>query len=308
MSELQEQKPSRKPFLSIVITLLIVLIGFQLVGPLIGMIVAYPFYPGDHLAFAEAIKDPFDHPEFKVTLLVMQGMGTFFGMIILPLFFLRSQQRGLGSLFQGYSYALPFLLVVLVVIVFMGVNSVFIDWNRNISFPGDDWAREIEENLAKGTEYLTNFSSPSDFVLAFVVIAVLPALGEEIVFRGMVQNDLLRATRNPHLAIWVAAILFSAFHVQFFGFVPRMLLGALFGYLYYWSGNLWYPVTAHFVNNGFTIIALYLHQKGLLGFDIEDTSIQTPWQAVVFSALCTGLLLYGFKNFYNHNPKSDIPD
>jgi uncharacterized protein len=268
---------------------------------------AYPFYPGNAMDFAKAMEAPFTHPEFKNSLLLMQGFGTFFGMIVLPYFLLKRQGRSLPEFFQTYWYSRPVILVIILVIVFMGVNSLFIEWNQNLRFPGDEWARKIEETLAEGTKFLTQFDSIWDLVIVFIVIAVVPAIGEEIVFRGMIQNDFYRATGNIHVAIWVSAILFSAIHIQFFGFVPRMLLGALFGYLYYWSGNLWLAVIAHFVNNGFTVIGLYLFQKGIIDVDLEKTS-STPWQAIVFSAVCTVILLYTYKNFYNNNPKSDIPD
>src|SRR5690606_9164914 len=134
-------------------------------------------------------------------------------------------------------------------------------------------------------------------VLAFVVVVVLPAIGEEIVFRGMIQNDFYRATRNAHLSIWITAILFSAIHLQFYGFFPRMFLGALFGYLYFWSGNLWMPVLAHFVNNGFTLISLYLYDKVVIPIVVDNTQ-PSVWQ-VLFSAVFSAFLMYAFKNFYN---------
>jgi hypothetical protein len=146
---------------------------------------------------------------------------------------------------------------------------------------------------------MTQFSSIGEFVLAFVVIAILPAIGEEFVFRGMVQPQLFKATRNIHIAIWTSAILFSAFHLQFFGFVPRMLLGALFGYLYYWSENLWMPMFAHFVNNGFSVIMLYLNQKGVVDVDVESTDVVAPWPAILVFALISGGLLFYFKNFFD---------
>jgi uncharacterized protein len=139
-----------------------------------------------------------------------------------------------------------------------------------------------------------------------IVIGVLPAIGEEIVFRGIIQNQLFRATHNKHVAIWIAAILFSAIHFQFFGFVPRMLLGALFGYLYYWSGNLWMSVIAHFANNGFSVLAMYFYQKGAIGFDVEDTE-SVPAHFVIFSALLTaGLLFYFYKYYQNRNLKTTL--
>jgi membrane protease YdiL (CAAX protease family) len=135
-------------------------------------------------------------------------------------------------------------------------------------------------------------------LVGMFVIAVLPAVGEELVFRGIVQRRLYTLVRNPHVAIWTAALAFSAIHVQFFGFFPRLLLGALFGYLYYWSGNLWYPIFAHFVNNGFTLLMLYLHQQGSVEMDIE--SIETvSWSVALISLVSSGALLYFFRQHAN---------
>lgn len=233
----------------------------------------------------------------------MQGFGALIGLILIPVLFLRKQGRPAVDLLNKPFYVQPALIVPLIVVAFMGVNAIFIEWNQNIDFPEffsgfEKWAQTTEEKLEEVTQYLTYYDSTSQFILAFIVIAILPAIGEELVFRGMIQNDFYRATRNVHVSVWIAAIVFSAIHFQFYGFVPRMLLGALFGYLYHWSGNLLMPMLAHFVNNGFTVIALYLHQNGMIAVDIEDPSA-VPWQTVVFSALFTVLLLYAYKNFYN---------
>jgi uncharacterized protein len=113
---------------------------------------------------------------------------------------------------------------------------------------------------------------------------------------------LFKATKNIHVSIWFAAILFSAIHFQFFGFVPRMLLGALFGYIYYWSGNLTLAILAHFVNNGVSVLALYLHQQGAFDFDMESPEA-APVQVVMFAAVVTaGLLYYFYKHFEHRKP------
>lgn len=310
MSDLPNYNRFRTPLISILLTLLCVLAGFQIIGPIIGTMIAFPFFPGNTEEFSEAFKNPLNHPSFKSPLLIMQGCATLFGMIIIPAFLLRKQDRRLNSFFNGPVYTQPAFIVPVLVIVFMGFNSLIIQWNQGLTLPFgmDEWARNLEERLGEATEYITKFDSFGQFFLAFVVVAILPAFGEEIVFRGMIQNDLNRAFNNQHLAIWVSAILFSAIHLQFFGFFPRLLLGALFGYLYFWSGSLWLAILAHFVNNGFTIIALYLYQKGSFPVNIEDPEATVPWQAVIFSAVFCTLLLYAFKNFYNQHPKADIPD
>jgi membrane protease YdiL (CAAX protease family) len=162
------------------------------------------------------------------------------------------------------------------------------------------WAREKEDIAAELTAYLTQFDSFGNFALAFFVIAILAGVGEELVFRGMLQPELQRATGNIHAAIWISAILFSAIHLQFFGFVPRMLLGVMFGYLYYWSGNIIIPMLAHFVNNGFSLLMVYLYQLGIISIDLESGESASPLLVAFFTIITFGLLLY-LKKFHREN-------
>jgi membrane protease YdiL (CAAX protease family) len=116
----------------------------------------------------------------------------------------------------------------------------------------------------------------------------------------MLQSQLQRATKNVHAAIWISAFLFSSLHMQFFGFVPRLFLGALFGYLYSWSGNLIVPVLAHFINNAFSMIMLYLHQLGKIDIDVESTKA-VPWPAVISGTILTFALLVYLKILFERN-------
>jgi len=291
------------PIFMIGLTLVAVFLGFQVVGPIIGFLIALPFYPGTLIDLTNALAAPQGHPEMKMVLFVMQGFGTFFGLIVVPALLLKRVGRSVADFFGTRVYIQPLLLVVVIVIVFMAVNSVFISWNQDISLPEflapvERWLKSTEEKLNELTQYLTHFDSIGQIIVAVVVIAILPAIGEELVFRGIIQNEIFRGTRNVHVAIWISAFIFSAIHMQFYGLVPRMLLGALFGYLYYWSGNLLMAMVAHFVNNGFTVMAMYLYQQGSIGVDIENSEA-APWSAVFFSAAMTLLLLYIFKSFYD---------
>ena len=142
--------------------------------------------------------------------------------------------------------------------------------------PAGTFLLDAEDLLKEVTEYITQFDSTGQFLLGIIVIAVLPAVGEELLFRGCIQNQLFNITRNTHLAIWITAFFFSAIHVQFLGFVPRMLLGALFGYLYFWSGNLLVPMLAHFFNNGLQIFLLYAYQREGFTYNIDELEHSVP--------------------------------
>ena len=191
-----------------------------------------------------------------------------------------------------------FFLVALLVIIFMGLNALIIEWNQGIVFPEslkgiEKWMKQSEESAGELTKFLTNFKTPSQLIVAMVVVAVLAGISEELLFRGILQNITLRAFGNPHVAIWFAAFVFSFIHLQFYGFFPRMLLGALFGYLYYWTKNIWVPMFAHFVNNGFTLLMAYLYSTKAVNVNIEDTK-SVPLTMALGSLLLTAFILRWF--------------
>lgn len=293
------------PLAMFALTFIVAGFGFILVGPIIGFFLAIPFMEGGITEQLPKMTDPVNYPEFRVPLYIMQGAATLIGLGLLPsLFWFSTERKGISSWFVGKKvYVIMLITTLVMTIAFMATNSIFIDWNAHLHFPEsmkgfEDWARTYEDRAEELTKYMTQFSSTGEFLFAFFVIAILPAFGEELVFRGMLQPQLFRATKNIHVAIWASAILFSAFHLQFFGFVPRMLLGALFGYLYYWSGNLLMPMFAHFVNNGFSVLMLYLNQKGVVDIDMESTET-APWPAVLIFTLIAIVSLYYFKNFFD---------
>lgn len=285
----------------------ILILGLALVGSLIGsyigLLLSLPFYDGTIMEMAEAFADPINNPSIKLSLFISQGFTTLLGMIVTPAIYLKVREnKNITIFFKKPLGWMPLLTCIIIVISFMVVNSVFIEWNANVNFPDfmkgfEQWARGKEDKLAEVTLYLTNFESTTDLIIAFIVIAVLAPVGEELLFRGFLQNEFHRGSGSIHLAIWLSAILFSAIHIQFFGFVPRLLLGALFGYLYYWSGNLWIPILAHFVNNGFTLIMLYLHQNEIVAYDLENTEA-VPLSTVLIFTIITAGLLYYFRYYF----------
>jgi uncharacterized protein len=290
------------------LVLLLVIIGSaagMLMGSAIGMGIASLIYAGEG-DILTSMMNPADEA-MRVPLLVVQGITSLGGFLIAPHFIWRALRKKDFSYFQSSPLQIGSLLLVIVIVISFAItDSAIIEWNQNIQFPDflksfEEWARSKEDQLAELTKMLTNFNSFSEFALAFVVVAVLAGICEEFLFRGVIQTEFYKGTKNIHIAIWVSAILFSAIHAQFFGFVPRVLLGALFGYLYYWSGNLIVPMFAHFVNNGFSIIMIYLYQLKIVETNLE-TSESAPWPAITAFAFLTGLLLYYFrKKFYSPN-------
>ena len=122
--------------------------------------------------------------------------------------------------------------------------------------PVENWMRAQEKTAEELTLMLLAGKGIVTLLFNLLVIALAAGITEEFLFRGAVQRVIAGWTRNHHIIIWSAASLFSAFHMQFFGFLPRMLLGAYFGYLLYWGRNIWIPVFAHFTNNAFAVISM----------------------------------------------------
>ncbi|MDA3818679.1 MAG: CPBP family intramembrane metalloprotease [Prolixibacteraceae bacterium] len=161
----------------------------------------------------------------------------------------------------------------------------------------EGWMRQSEDQAGMLTELFVKADSIGILFYNIFLIALIPAIGEEFLFRGVVQRTFHEWTKNKHVAIWVSAILFSALHLQFYGFIPRALLGALFGYMFVWSGNLWLPVIAHFINNAVAVVAYYFYGTGALKADPETlgANMEYAWVAAAFSLVAVVALMAYFK-------------
>lgn len=157
---------------------------------------------------------------------------------------------------KNYLYGIIALLALLPIV------GVLNEWNQGISFPDalaplEQWMREAEDAAAELQERFLSGTSYLDLIINIVIMAITPAICEELLFRGVLQNQLEKWFKNAHIAVWVAAIIFSAIHFQFYGFLPRMVLGAALGYLLVYGKSLWLPIVAHCVNNSLAVITAW---------------------------------------------------
>jgi uncharacterized protein len=285
------------------------LVGFLLLGGAVGGAVAVVVLgiastlAGGEVSLIELLQDPSSVPNGWWVLMSVQAVSHVCTFLLPALLYWKLVDR---RRLAAFSY-LPasqvraglWLVVVLLVVAFMPFNGLLIEWNQQLHLPDtlkpiEEWMRDKEAQAETLTRYLTTFSSPIQLLMAIIVIGVLPAIGEEVLFRGLIQRKLIAWTGSIHVGIWFAAALFSAIHFQFLGFVPRLMLGALFGYLFVWSGNLWVPILAHFVNNGFTVLMLFLHENKFTSFNVEDTE-SVPLPLALGSLLLSVGLLYMFR-------------
>ncbi|PWK28502.1 hypothetical protein LV89_00706 [Arcicella aurantiaca] len=293
------QSQTERPLLSKILILVGFTFVFMTLGSMIG-IAFFSYMTGMPLQqVAEFQKHLNEYQNMYDGVMALQTFSTPLPFIVASLFYwYYIEKQSIHALSFHEAKPLDFVLVALLVIGFMGFDALIIEMNQNMKLPeawkGLEKAMKNSENAtAELTKFLTDFHSISQLIVALVVVAVLAGVSEELLFRGVLQNIVLKATKNPHVAIWFSAFTFSFIHFQFFGFVPRMLLGALFGYLYFWTKSLWIPIVAHIVNNGFTLIMAYLSDMKMVNVDIEDTK-SVPLSMALGSLIITILLLRWF--------------
>ncbi|MEO0310817.1 MAG: hypothetical protein RIQ89_474 [Bacteroidota bacterium] len=200
----------------------------------------------------------------------------------------------------------PTVLSILLLIIALPLINYLGALNAKLQLPAslhsiEAWMKNAEQNAAQITAQFLKMNSLSDLVIMLFIVAIIPALGEELLFRGIVQRLTTQLTKNIHAGIWIAAIIFSAMHMQFYGFLPRMLLGALLGYLLIWSGNLWIPIIAHLVNNALAVIMAYAYGAQTLQINPDEIGIAPGDHLILLcsSTLSFIIILILYKNRIN---------
>lgn len=194
--------------------------------------------------------------------------------------------------------------ILVIYVVMTPAMDWLVAWNESITLPEslrgiEEWMRQQEETAQAATNMLLSGTSVADLLITVVSVGVLTGLGEEMFFRGALQRICIDGMRRRHLAVWTAAFVFSALHFQFFGFVPRLMLGVFFGYAYLWSGSLWVPVIGHALNNSMVVAATWMN-----GGNVSDNAAVNPWLAAV-SAVATVALLYAYRRILTAKPSDN---
>ncbi|NME68877.1 CPBP family intramembrane glutamic endopeptidase [Flammeovirga aprica] len=294
---IQAQNPGY--FFKKFLLLLLFVIMAAFVGQAVIVGVLLPYYSFD----TQEVFNQLAQQNNRMVLLTVQGISALFTFI-------------LGPLFYGYLYDPSFTkklrsclpeksqipLSVIVISAFLPLGSALLVWNQNIEFPAalhelEASFKATELHLAKLTIFLVDFQSFPEFIVGFFVIAILAGIGEELLFRGYIQGYLEGMFRNAHVAIWVSAFIFSAIHMQFYGFFVRMFLGVLLGYLFLWSGRSLYPaMLAHITNNAITVISVYVNKEEILKEMADPFSTEAPeWYIVILSTIFAFAFLYFYK-------------
>ena len=235
-------------------------------------------------------------PEVLNALKIFQSFSSIFLFLAPPVFFAYLIVREPDEYLKANIRFPVSLMVIVLLIMFASapLMEVLVNINQRMVFPHFlkgvyDWMRNSEDEATRATTILLKMNNLPDVIINMIMIAVLPAVAEEFMFRGAIQTIFTRWTKNPHWGIWIAAILFSAMHMQFFGFLPRLLLGVFFGYFVLWSGSIWTSVWGHFINNGTAVVVTYLYQQKKITVNPDNQHVFN-YGAYAFSLIITVFL------------------
>lgn len=297
--------------LQFLLMVLLAIAGLVLGGFICGLVIVILYGPS---AFGNMLQMSANMSANSLNSLKIMQMGSsVFGFLIPAIFFGKVIVRQPG-LYLKTNWRFPLMLLLMVFFIMLissPLMEMLISLNQKMSFPPafkavENWMRKMEDTAGQQTEILLQMKTVGSFIVNLLMIAILPALAEEFIFRGCFQQIFTGWTKSMHWGIWIAAALFSAIHFEFFGFLPRMLLGAFFGYFAAWSGSIWPAVLGHFLNNGVAVVMSYLYQVKYLANNPDDQQL-FDWKSYIFSIVLTGILFLLYKNIAQKAGKNLSP-
>ncbi len=280
--------------------------GFS-ISSLIAILLS-PYLFGVGLADIAGSTD-FEDPSVMSALKFTQTMNAI-GLFLVPgLVYARLMGRSLLKMYglsKDINWRLTILIAVLVFIA-LPLENYLGSLNHAIPFPEalsglKESLLAMEKTAEETTMAFLRMDGPGDLMLSLFIMALLPAVGEELLFRGVIQKIFHEQTGRHHVAIWITAAIFSAIHMQFFGFLPRLVMGAALGYLFYWSGSLLYPMLAHFLNNAIAVSLAYYIGIDEIPENIENAGADQPLVFAISLAFCL-LILFRLRVGFQENKK-----
>jgi len=294
----------RNPLFSIIILIFLIFCGtmlFQIIGIFfISIFFKINFFLNESNHFIFKLSN-------KMPTLIIQIFSAFGGFVIAPLLYLKKfEKNDIKIIHTNKNHFNIIFIVMIIALSFIILNTILIKWNISVSFPQfmksfEEWAQYKEVNLEKLTIFLTNFESKFNiyFFICLIGLAVIPSIGEEIIFRYILQNLFHKILKNSFLSILFTAFIFSAIHIQFYSFFPRFLLGILFGYLYWWSRDILYPIIAHFFNNTFSLIFIFYIKEDIIEKSIKVISSSSF--IIIFFFMINFFSIYLFRRIFLKN-------
>ena len=232
-----------------------------------------------------------------------QGLSSILMFVVPPIVYycITRKERPMQEL--GFRQPAPpkWLLLVGVALMFVSVyfTAALTKWNEDMSLGQafakiEEYLKTLEETAKLATEKMLKADSFGGMFFNLLIVALIPAVGEELTFRGVVQQSLTRKM-NPHVAIFLSAAIFSFIHFQFYGFLPRMFLGLLLGYMFYITNSLWTSIAMHFANNGTVVVLYYLANKGIIEDAEHFGETDNVWLIVASAVLTVGIVVWSWR-------------
>ncbi len=283
------------------ILLITLVFSFLLFSTLLGILILVPFFGTDVISLLSA--PDYSNATVVNAMKIVQIMNMAGGLLLPAIIYLwlctpeKEKSLSLYKLQYPLNIALSFLLIV--------VAQPRIGWanelNSYLSLPDglssiENWMKTAETQGEMVTEAFLSTTSTSGLLLNIFMIAILPAFAEEILFRGVLARLFNNWTKNVHLAVFLSSFIFAAIHLQFYGFLPRFLLGMALGYMFFWSGSLWLPIVAHFANNFLSVIIEFLFRTRYITTNAENFGTDNAvWLTMASIIGVTGILIYIYR-------------
>jgi membrane protease YdiL (CAAX protease family) len=281
----------KKSPLSKLLFLLLIIIVSLFITTLLGLVIAVPFYGLDVLKNMGSFTNI--HDENTISFIKYFQAINQLGVFVIPAFLYAYLEKNKAIDYLWMNRKINFqslLFSILILLSTLPAISWMVEINEQMKLPGflsglENWMKESEEKTKLITNIFLDVTTISGLLINLFIIAFLAAMGEELLFRGIVLKLLAESTKNIHMGIFISAALFSALHLQFYGFMPRMALGIIFGYIFVWSGNLWVPIILHFLFNGMTVVASYLYNMGIISSNPDSLGSSSNFVVVSVSFL-----------------------
>lgn len=280
------------------ILLITLVFSFLLFSTLIGILVLVPFFGAGVISLLSA-------PDFSSVSVVnamkaLQVLNMAGGLLLPAVIYLWLCSPDIKNSI-GFNKSIkyqPIILSALLIIFAQPIIGFANELNSYLSLPEglsfvENWMKNAETQGEMITEAFLSTTSTSGLLVNIFMIAILPALAEELLFRGALAGLFRDWTKNVHAAVFLSSFIFAAIHMQFYGFLPRFLLGMALGYLFFWSGSLWLPIAAHFTNNFLSVIVEFLFRKGIIHTNAENFGLDSAaWLTAISIIGVTGVLYY----------------
>lgn len=277
------------PFTKIILSFVIAIILFFIVS-FVGAIIPMLVFDVSMEKLMSSLQDFSDQENISLLkyFQILQTLGLFIiPAILLAILFFEQGLKQFG--FQEKTTITTLGWVVVIMLFGLPVINVIAEWNSGMKLPSslsslETVLKNMEESAAQLTNAFLSTNTFSGLLVNLLMIAVLPAIGEELFFRGLIQRFFINWTKIPWMGIVLGAFLFSFMHLQFYGFIPRMYMGIIFGLIYYWTGSMWFPILAHFVNNGTAVMVYYFFGEEVAENTFDTIGTQEGnWYFFVFS-------------------------